>query len=256
MNTTQLLYRTIFDALDDRLKKESDTTIWTIGNAQHILLPRERDEHYGSWYGEAVLEVAGDFAGVGLSLTPGEFRIGLVLPVTILGEEAFREARIKRISEGFIGTPPARSRALHGGRWILDYDFKDGPFSAEFFAESLQNEDKRHAMALRVNYLVITLWKTAMQVLLETRDIETFHIYSIVSPTPISVHELSRHGQGAMLRLTRADQLPDGNYILFVEAQMDLPAMEGVVAHFDGALVDLLDEIESAPPPVELPHNL
>jgi hypothetical protein len=241
MDKAKWLYERVFDALDARLASETDTTIWTIGNGPQPLQPKDRDVRYGNWYAEAVLDVAGDYAGVSVALTPGEARIGLILPATLVDSED--GAREQRIGMALTGEKPTRSRPLHGGRWIFDYDFKDGVFAPEFFLSAMKDPDAADALGLRVGHLVMTLWKGATQIMVETRDIETYHTYSIVSGKPISVHDLSRLG-GIPFRLTRADQMPDGSYIMFVETQAELDTMRSIVGKIGGAEVDLLDEIE------------
>lgn len=248
MDAARQLYKRIFDELDTRLRQHSDATIWTVGTGPSPLAPKERDELYGSWYAEAMLDVAADYVGIGVSVTPGEARVGLILPRTVIGEPGENHKREQKIAHALTGRPPARSRPLHGGRWIFDYDFTDGVFSAEFFVRAMNEEAAAGALAIRLSYLVLTLWKGALQILVENRDIETFHTYSIVSPEPVSVHDLTRLGNGAMFRVTRADPMTDGSNILFVETQATEDTMRGIIANIDGATVQLLDEIAPSPP--------
>lgn len=206
------LYTSLFDALDGGIAAQNATSFWSLGAATPRLTPKERDLTGGSWYGEGDIPGHQVKGAVSISLTPGEFRLGLLMPATAVFHGTTDLSGL--FAEAY-GSQPDIVRLLPGGMQLYDRVFREDPFTASWLIRAMTDDVAHEALAMRMACMVTTLWKSAVQVLAGggqfdlQNDIMIFSAqplnnHTLASELPLVIYDFSRQGDDSYVTILRS----------------------------------------------------
>lgn len=164
----------LFEDIEKRLKSIQNTSFWSTGNSSILknLVIKESNANTGSWYAESSLPEVGndEYGGISVSVTPGEVRVGLILPCSYVTPDfrATGNGREEIMAKTFSGQRCNKSLRLSDTHWLFDHFFSTDPFSAQWMFEAHTDYRKFQATSVRLSYIILTCWKSALQTIVDS----------------------------------------------------------------------------------------
>lgn len=156
------LAHTVFGEIEKRLSQATtDVSIWSAAAATPRMEPVESSDM--GWMLSARLPGHAQPAFMSVALTPGEARVGVVLPKTAVEHKTI--SMPDRLSECFSGKPANIVRRMPGGGLLLDWHFQDDPFSASWMREALTRDEYRQAIEYRLAFIMLTVWRAVIEII-------------------------------------------------------------------------------------------
>ena len=209
------LYARLFDELDAGIAAQNATSFWSLGVATPRLKPKERDLQGGSWYGEGDIPGHTIKGAVSISLTPGEFRVGLLMPATAVFHGTTDLSGY--FSEAY-GSRPDIVRLLPGGMQLFDRILRDDPFTASWLMRAVTDDLAREVLVMRMACIVTTIWKSAVQVLAGGGQFDLQNDIMVCSAEPINTNTLASELPVVIYDFA---QQSDQSYITILRSSLD-----------------------------------
>ncbi len=181
--------RAVFEAAQARLEKgQEDVSIWSLAAATPKLVTQEMA--WASWVLRANLPGHAGHAAMSVAMTAGEVRVGIMLPKTAVTFSAQNlHDAINRIYDG---SGAAVSRTLPGGGVLLDWQFHDAPFTADWMLRAQEDERYRNAIVHRLTYIMATIWRGSVEVIATAGRFDLANDLFVVTNQAINTSDLAK----------------------------------------------------------------
>jgi hypothetical protein len=116
-----------------------------------------------SWVGQAHIPGHREAVTLSVALTPGEVRIGMILPHSIVQSDG---NDLRDSISMALGPHRADVIAVRpGGHLLFDWHFHESPFTPEWIAQAMRSQAHLDILAHRLNYLTATIWRGVIEVI-------------------------------------------------------------------------------------------
>lgn len=166
----------------------NDRAVWSALSATPAITPLELSDM--AWVGQS--HVPGHRGAVTLSVafTPGEVRIGVILPRSAVEHEG---NDLRDSISMAIGPHKADVIATRPGNFVLfDWHFNETPFGAEWVARSMQSTAHAQILLHRLFFLVQTVWRGVTEVIATAGRFDMAHDLLLTTTDELPVLDILR----------------------------------------------------------------
>lgn len=172
-----------FGALERSLESRKEVLFWAASRAIPPLDVVERHPAHGYWYAKSDVPAkhGPETVGVSLALIPGELRVGIIIPKTLIDPERGDDSMVAISPDG---QPPDITREVTGG-YLYDRIYHEDPFSPAWIVAAYSDPAKAEATALAMASLVANTWKTAFGEIVNSPRFGMASRLMLYSPQPL-----------------------------------------------------------------------
>jgi hypothetical protein len=220
-----------------------EKSVWTATKATPTLTGVEL--RYDAWVAQSRIPGHPVQATFGFVISPGEVRIGVILPETAVSVEG---SDLRGAFAGILGKHKADVVVTRPGNALLvDWHFTEEVFSAQWLHAALSDPSRQSMILHRLFFLAMTIWRGVTEIIATVGRLALAHDLLITSEKEIPSLLLSRD-LGGMVFDSLFDQ-STGRYLTVVRADMDAGALQDALrqAGID-AEVQVMTRVDVAPP--------
>jgi hypothetical protein len=210
-----------FDALERNLAGRREVLFWDAGEAIPELKVIEKSATNGHWYASGTVATgkSSDPVEMSIVLTPGELRVGILVPKRLLNMKQIEDDIIAMSPDG---KSPDITRETVGG-YLFDRCYEGDPFTASWIVSAYTDPDRAEAVVLAMATLVANTWKSAFSVIMQNLKSGLDNHLLLISSEPLPLLAIKRavplvvtdHYHNAILghtAMARSSHSPDAIY--------------------------------------------